>query len=60
MWELREEGCCGRKKGADASVLAGGGFGDCGEGQVPVPTLCPTGRRAMLLHPGLMLSYSLA
>lgn len=28
--------------------------------QVPVPTLCPTGRRAVLLHPSLTLSHSLA
>lgn len=41
-------------------LLQGVGLVIEGEWQVLVLTLCPTGRRAMLLHPSLTPSHSLA
>ena len=41
-------------------LLQGMGLVVEGQWQVPVPILCPTGRRAVLLPPSLTLSQSLA
>lgn len=43
-------------RGAEPSSLAGGGFGDGGAVGVPVPTLCPPGRRAVL-HPASLVRH---
>lgn len=41
-------------------LLQGVGLVIKGEWQVLVPTLCPTGRKAVFLHPSITLSHSLA